>query len=372
MTKYLVLDTNVFVQDFRMEGNSFRPFLQNYKAVTDKIIIPKIVFQETLNQFSKRLDEEIDSLNKNRKNLARLIKDFQFPEIKTSVELTAAYKQHFELMLSVTNYEILDYPKVTHEKIAQKAIKRVKPFKGSGEGYCDALIWETILGILNDDENNEVIFVTQNKKDFLDGDVLSKDLLSELNASGIAESRISVWLTLKDVVDSLLLQHLEVLKELKEQINTNSVPGIDLFDWISNRLFDILDPEDAGFVVSGVDSDECSIHLSEIFQIYSVVASDVRLISGGDKYILMSTRIGLGVDICADSQQYLESPFIASIFDNQSSGMPTPYECIYESSDVDVTLSIVIRDNDFANCNVEILTLSGAGGSVNFKPGNNK
>lgn len=364
--KYLVPDTNVFVQDFRMDGHSFSVFLQNYSAIIAKVIIPKVVYQETINQFSKRLANELSKLGGVLHDLSRLTKEIKLPESSTHAEFVEAYKKHFNTMLSTAKYEIRDYPNVPHEVIAQKAIGRVKPFKDGGQGYCDALIWETILEILKDEEGSEVIFVTQNRKDFLDGSSLSSELIADLDKNGLSKDRISVFINLKDVVDELLLAHLQALETLKLQINSNSVPNINLGDWLSNKLFELINPDDGGFVVAGVEGDECDVHLSEIYEVSSIIASEARVISSNEKYITMSVSIGLGVNICADYTQYGASTQIEAIFDDAGVGQPTPYECVYLNGLVAVELSVIIQNDDFINSNIEILSLRGEGGWITY------
>lgn len=364
--KYLVPDTNVFVQDFRMEGNSFSVFLQNYNAVTSKIIVPKVVYQETINQFSKRLTNELNKLDVVLHDLSRLSKEIKLPEASSHTELVEAYKEHFNTKLSTANYEIRNYPNVPHEEIAQKAIGRIKPFKEGGQGYCDALIWETILEILKEEDGSEVIFVTQNSRDFFESGSLSSELKADLDKYGISKDRIRVFIYLKDVVDELLLSHLQALETLKLQINSNTIPDIDLGDWLSNKLFDLINPDDGAYVVAGVDGDECDVHLSEIYEVSSIIANEARVISSNEKYITMAVSIGLGVDICADYTQYGASTQIEAIFDNAGIGQPTPYECTYLNGQVEVDLSVIIQNDDFNNSSIEILSLSGEGGWIGY------
>ena len=363
--RYLVLDTNVFVQDFRMEGAAFSALLNNYKVVADSVIIPKVVYQETINQFSKKLEIEANALNKASKNITRLT-GVAATNIVDTDGIIESYIKHFDSKFKSIEHEITEYPDISHEKIAAKAIKRLKPFKSTGEGYCDALIWETILQLLVNDTDSNVIFITNNKKDFLEGDSLSRQLKAELDDSDISQDRVTIHLTLKEFVAESLMNHLEALDTLITQINSDSLPGVGLEAWIEEKAFDLITPEDAGFVVSGVKSDECTVHLSEIIGVPSIQANDARAISPNEKYISMTATIELGIEICADYQQYQDSIQIEAIFDNDGIGMPTPYDCVSEYDAVDVEMSIIITDDDFSNAKIEILSLSGVGGSIDF------
>ena len=143
-------------------------------------------------------------------------------------------------------------------------------------------------------------------------------------------------------------------------------------DWLLNKLFDLINPDDGGFVLAGVDGDECDVHISEIYEVSSIIANEARVIGNNEKYITMSASIGLGVDICADYNQYGYSTQIEAIFDNAGIGQPTPYECTYLNGQIAVEFSVIIQNDDFNNSNIEILSLSGEGGVITYEHKNRK
>jgi predicted nucleic acid-binding protein len=364
--KYLVPDTNVFVQDFRLEGNSFRAFLENYTAVADRVLIPKVVYQEHLSNYTKRLDTELKKLTENYKNICRLVGDeIQEPKHQEMGELIKLYEGHVKKTLKAIDYDIVDYPPVSLEIIARKAISRLKPFKKGGEGYCDALIWETILHILRSNKDCEVIFITNNINDFFNGESIHEELTAELIENGIAPHRIVVYRTLKDVVDNLLLNHLDSLDNLKQQINTNTVPGINIDEWMSGRLFDLITEDDAGLILGGLSSDDCTLHLSEIYEVSSVRADEARVLSANDKYLTLTAHVGLSIEVCADYHQYEGNADIEELF-NHWHTQPAPYACVTKSGNVEAKMSVVIQGNDLMKGKVELITLTGDGGTVNY------
>lgn len=364
--KYLIPDTNVFIQDFRMEGNSFTALMGNFTALADRMLIPKVVHQEHLNNFAKRLGGELKKLNDNYKNISRLVnEDIQEPEFRGLDVLINRYEEHVETKLNLIDSEILDYPPVSLEVVAKKAIKRLKPFKKSGEGYCDAIIWETILHVLKSDKECEIIFITNNKKDFLNGESIHDDLISDLAESDISPSRIQIYRTLKDVVDNLLLVHLETLDNLKEQINTDSIPGVNIEEWLSNKLFDLITEDAAGHVMGNVSTEECDIHLSEIYNVSAIRADDARVLSANNKYITLTAQIGLSIDVCANYPQYENDEYIETLFDNMHT-VPAPYDCVTDSGDVEIRISIVFKDDDLVNGKIELISLAGKAAAIIF------
>lgn len=253
-----------------------------------------------------------------------------------------------------------------HEKIAKKAIEKTKPFKSNGVGYCDALIWETVLEILNKEADCEILFITNNKQDFLDDNALSKELKNELVANNILPQRVKPYASLKDVIDKLLLPHLETMETLKEQINSNAIPGIDVYEWIGENILTNINNDDAGFAVAGVHGDECTSETSEIYEVTTVNAVDAKVLNETDIYILITTEFGISVNVCADYNQYEDSEKVTEIFDNAGFGPPTPYECVDVSGIVTAELSVIIKNKDFSSASIEILSLNGYEGSVDY------
>ena len=365
--KYLIPDTNIFVQDFRMTGNTFSAFISNYKAVADKVIVPKVVYQETINRYSMSVHKEIEGTNKHiRKLIGYVGEKLKYPNIKTSDEYKEIYEAYFLEKLGIIDFDIYQYPDVSHEKIAQKAIEKTKPFKSNGVGYCDTLIWETILEILNKEADCEVLFITNNTQDFFDGDELSKVLKSDLIDNNILPQRIKAYSSLKDVVDELVLPHLATMETLVEQINSDTVPHFDIRGWIEEKLFDLINNDDAGFVVAGVTAGECTTELTEIYEVNSIKAVDAKVLNETDIYILINTEFGLSVSVCADYNQYEGSGNVAEIFDSTGMGHPLPYDCVDVSSDVTAELSVIIKNNDFSHANIEIRYLNGTEGFVDY------
>lgn len=58
------------------------------------------------------------------------------------------YREEFEAMLRAARGELLPTPAVPHINLLQKAAARWRPFDARGEGYREALVWESALELL--------------------------------------------------------------------------------------------------------------------------------------------------------------------------------------------------------------------------------
>ena len=319
-------------------------------------------------RYSINVHKEIEGTNKHIKKLIGYVgQNLKYPNIESLDEYINKYEKYFVERLESIEFKLYPYPDVTHEKIVQKAIAKTKPFKSNGTGYCDALIWETVLEVLNNESDCEVIFVTNNTQDFFDGEQLSQELKNDLIGNNILPNRVKAFVSLKDVVDELLLPHLGTMETLIEQINGNAIPGVDVHEWIDENMFNVIDHEDAGFVIAGVNKDECKTEVSEIYEVSSVKAVDAKILSETEIYILINTEFGMSVNVCANYGQYEDSSNVTEIFDRFGMGAPTPYDCVQISNTVTVDLSVIIRNNDFTSASMELLQLSGPEGFVDYE-----
>ena len=104
------------------------------------------------------------------------------------------YKDFLEIFIIKSSMIVAeDYPKVKHEDIVQRALKRKKPFKADGStGYRDYLVWLACLETTRRYANEEIHFITSNACDFADPndkEKLHPDHLSDLVEWKILDSR---------------------------------------------------------------------------------------------------------------------------------------------------------------------------------------
>jgi hypothetical protein len=112
---------------------------------------------------------------------------------------------------------------VSHEDVAGRMVRREKPFNHSGEGYRDALMWESIIPLVQREE--AVVLVTANKKDFAqdeEGRLLADDLRADLRRRGIDPDSLSVYPSLKSLVDEHLQPSVDARVSLASKLVTDS------------------------------------------------------------------------------------------------------------------------------------------------------
>ena len=114
---------------------------------------------------------------------------------------------------------ILDYPDTPHEDLARRATTRRKPYKPSGEGYRDSLIWETTLSLATN-VDAQVVLLSENTKDFGDGDGnLHPQLIEDMVGRNLSEDKIILISSLSEFMDKHVTPALQKIEEFQTEIS---------------------------------------------------------------------------------------------------------------------------------------------------------
>ena len=198
----------------------------------------------------------------------------------------------------------------THEDIPQqdllsRSLSRRQPFKESGRGYRDALIWEVILRKVVT-RDHVTFLVTTNHKDFAkDKDYeLHRDLIRDLEDKGLPPDGVQLIDTVDSFVDKHVKPHLH---------STDAVPGprdgshedFHLAEWFKENREEIreeIDPEP-------LLRDLSPIQLAEPTVVYvddpeSVEVVDVYELDNERAFIDANTRAEIRFQFFVDKRDY--------------------------------------------------------------------
>lgn len=159
----IFLDTNVFIdaQYFRPAGA--QAFLRTCKLAGFNIAVPEVVLDEVRGNFQQGLSTALVLLTKAERQVARFVK-LDSSEFSLDAE-TEGFDEFLDELLEDVGVDILPYPNATTKDLVVSGYSKKKPFKDTGEGHKDYLIWRTIVeGIVPADGAH--VFVTSNTSDF--------------------------------------------------------------------------------------------------------------------------------------------------------------------------------------------------------------
>lgn len=222
--KTIVFDTNILHDVYWFTQPKWQLILSVIELLPYELSIPRVVYDEILAHYKKSLESKIQNYNKSLKDINNIVqKSNQINQITIDIDVNYnEYKRAFDAISYHPKIEIQDYPNVNHQDIIDRAILRRKPFKPNGSGYRDTLIWESVKNLLN--ENKEIIFITNNSKDFLDESKIDidKDLKDELTDN----LSITVYKNLEEFEEKELKSQYKQLDDLIEQIKQGTQNGL--------------------------------------------------------------------------------------------------------------------------------------------------
>ena len=151
-------------------GNSalFRFFLSSSEIVGHSVYIPESVIEEVVAKFERTLGcntQEIKAtLRQLRQHLQKPVPS-SIDDLDQGQEVNS-FRSRLHTQLCNAHCIIAPYPEVSHKELVAQAVTRRRPFDSQGSGYRDALIWHSIIDLLNK-YNRKIVFVTDDK-DFRD------------------------------------------------------------------------------------------------------------------------------------------------------------------------------------------------------------
>lgn len=216
----IVIDTNIFYNNWYLEGLNINLLEGLIEAEEIRLIIPEIVLLEIKNLYRKELEQLLRKVGDNAQQLSRFApgKDIVTSDLKLD-ELCADYNNTIDKRLKHLQAEITGHKDVPHKVLIEKSLKTIKPFKEKDQGYRDALLWDVILNKIADPTTN-TYFITNNVNDFGEKEEdkirLHKQLVLELESKGLPKNSVVLYTNLTDFVREIIIPY--VVKRIKEAV----------------------------------------------------------------------------------------------------------------------------------------------------------
>lgn len=181
----VILDTNIFVQDFLMSSVEFGLLFDYLKKTSSKILMPLIVYQELGEVYKSKLDAKSKAHETSRRSLEGALVDIQLPSITIDIASeTRKYLDFVKKTLGIHDRGIIPFRDHYLSELVTRAIRRQKPFSEKGEEFRDALLWLTVLDIAREVEEETLAFISNDSRAFGQNQQLHETLLNEAHATG--------------------------------------------------------------------------------------------------------------------------------------------------------------------------------------------
>lgn len=167
------------------------------------LIIPDVVVLEAQSHYENNLNnlkKKLEQIN------IHLLKKVNLPNITDYLSVLSSQiaesKNYVQNKIEKDfNGDIYNTNILGHSNILNKAINKIKPFKDNGEGYKDALIWQSVVKIIKERQMEKVVFISKNGKDFGKDGELHNDLLNDLIKENLNSENFRYYNSLNDFIE---------------------------------------------------------------------------------------------------------------------------------------------------------------------------
>lgn len=265
----IILDTNSLYNDFLLNGADINKIVIKARNKGHNVCIPEVVTHEIIKHFGNAADGAYKHIEKGLKDYERATgESLKSPLTKELLDAQIkGYPRKLRKRIKELGITILAIPEGQEHTLMVKAVNRKKPFKDSGVGFPDALIWTTILKRAEKFSEEEavasprIIFVSNNHKDFCGSDKfdLHPDLCKELIAMGIRPEVIKIVPSIEETSKMLFVSSDEIVKkDIVRYVSASDFKSSELYKEITKRImkylpFKSFQPEELGLPESFED-----------------------------------------------------------------------------------------------------------------------
>lgn len=309
----VVLDANVLVADFPMGGNQFRILLAGRRLVGAEIYVPAVAVEEVVNRFRETSAEQSQVIERSLGRLKAIgITKAKLSGVGTADDEAAAYRETLTALFKANEIKTIPIPNVDTQEIIARDLSRKKPF-GKPSGYRDYLIWKSVLGLAYKSE--PIAFVTQNTADFADQGTLHPDLAADVAARWPLNGRLELYQSLNDFNAQHVSPVLDRGRELADLLKERGLPDIDLQDWASSHLGEILTDDDLLIHGLGVESpDVGSAGLPKLTAALTVTIDDIYETGASEFVVAARLVLPIRFSISFDYHDMMRSERLRDVF----------------------------------------------------------
>ena len=151
--------------------------------------------------------------------------------------LCAEYNEYFDKRLHDLKAIIIDHSDVPHEKIITRDLNRRSPFRRSGKGYRDTLLWEVLLNKVVD-ESERTILITSDIEDFGHNKkpILNPQLIDDLKSKCLPENSVQIIERIEDFNDQYVKPKLQSFSDIKARLSAGEDYPLSISEWFEENL----------------------------------------------------------------------------------------------------------------------------------------
>ncbi|HHF3108932.1 TPA: PIN domain-containing protein [Vibrio alginolyticus] len=162
------LDTNAFYNNWFVDNANFNLLFNYLNNERLSLILSELVVQEVNNIQGRESREAILDIEVAKKKLYKLNR---YESFARNDDIDIPHYDIFSILGDKVDFlKKIDYEKIPHSEVVNRALNIKKPFTEGEKGYRDTLIWLSFIKFLKiTNVKGDVAFITNNKSDFFEG-----------------------------------------------------------------------------------------------------------------------------------------------------------------------------------------------------------
>jgi hypothetical protein len=213
---YAFLDTTALHRAYLLRGPQWDSVAQAILFGVAKVAVSDVTLLELRRQAVDDARDVEKRLKALAEDVSRFGRELQLPDLAVR---PSDWLTEFKSRLQSRGIEVAHLAEPSHADIVDRDLRRLPPFKPSGEGYRDALIWLTFLEwmrALEPTPDDTVLFVSNNTRQF------ARQGSEELSPVLRKEARDSGFENVELVADRL--RFVTLIRELSREASQASMP----------------------------------------------------------------------------------------------------------------------------------------------------
>ena len=169
----VILDSNVYVSDYRMENISFKNLFDYLKRTGDTLVLLRIVREEVVAHFARDLKKRGKEVAEAWRGYRALHFPDKFPEF-TKPDIANQKKLLRDRLMKPSDAIVVTYhadtTRISIDDVFIRGIHRIPPANGNGEELRDVIVWLSTLDYAKT-SNSSVAFITDDSGFWVNDDV---------------------------------------------------------------------------------------------------------------------------------------------------------------------------------------------------------
>ena len=211
------MDTNIYQANFSLTSTRWEALAAYLNKTNGWLVIPYVVKHELIANYRADLKKAITLLKDSVRNFKNVAITTEYEIVVNIIDRiegrnnekldteSESYLTHIKQ--TIGNVKLEELPQIDLKSVVDRGLRKEKPFKQSGEGLKDTILWESLLAYCRDENIKSVIFVSSNSKDFGNGKLL-ENLQEQVDRIGV---KVHYYNSLEDFIK----EHFHTIKDIK-------------------------------------------------------------------------------------------------------------------------------------------------------------